>query len=446
MTALTHPMMVLAAGAGCVAMLGCVQAVAGTWMVDRFDRRARRATRAASALASSALASSALASSALASSRLPAVTVLKPLHGDEPMLEQALIQFIEQDYPHLQIVFGVQDPADPAIAVVQRLRQLYPGRDLSLVVDPTPHGPNRKIGNLINMLPHAVHDLLVISDSDIHVAPDYLRQVVTTLLQPGVGLVTTLYRGVPASSNLMQRLAACQINHNFMPGVLLSRLLGRQDCLGSTMALQRSTLAAVGGLSMLSGHVADDSVLGRLVRAQGLRIEIAPSLTATTTAETSAAELFAHELRWGRTVRMVEPVGYGLSAVQFPLFWAALAPLLAPASAWTWLLFASVWILRGVAAGRIDRLTGAARVLPSLLLPFRDWLSAVVMAASFTGRRVAWRGQTLHVSGWNAGVAGHAPPILAPVSSTLAAASPAPRPLAPRPILVHAHQTLAQGD
>nr|WP_321984437.1 bacteriohopanetetrol glucosamine biosynthesis glycosyltransferase HpnI [uncultured Lichenicoccus sp.] len=424
MTGLTHPFFTaLAAGAGSVAALGCVQAVAGTWMVDRFDRKARRASRAATATATL---------------RLPAVTVLKPLHGDEPMLERALVQFIEQDYPHLQIVFGVQDPADPAIAVVQRLRQIYPDHDLSLVVDPTPHGPNRKIGNLINMLPHAVHDLLVISDSDIHVAPDYLRQVVTTLLQPGVGLVTTLYRGVPASTNLMQRLAAGQINHNFMPGVLLSRLLGRQDCLGSTMALRRSTLSAVGGLPMLADHVADDSVLGRLVRAQGLRIEIAPSMTATTTAETSAADLFAHELRWGRTVRMVEPIGYGLSAVQFPLFWAALALLLAPQAGWSWMLFATVWILRGLAAGRIDRLAGAAGVMPALLLPARDWLSAVVMAASFTGRRVAWRGQTLHVSGWNEQVAARAASTLAPTAT--------PRPLAPRPVLAHAHQTLAQGD
>ncbi len=433
MTVLAHPIAMLAAGAGGVAMLGCVQAVAGTWMVDRFDRRARRASRAALAAAAAGL---------------PAVTVLKPLHGDEPMLERALVQFIEQDYPHLQIVFGVQDPADPAIAVVQRLRQRYPAHDLSLVVDPTPHGPNRKIGNLINMLPHAEHDLLVISDSDIHVAPDYLRQVVATLLQPGVGLVTTLYRGVAASPNLMQRLAAAQINHNFMPGVLLSRLLGRQDCLGSTMALRRPTLEAIGGLPMLSDHVADDSVLGRLVRAQGLRIEIAPSLTATTTAETSAAELFAHELRWGRTVRMVEPVGYGLSAVQFPLFWAALAPLLAPHVAWTWSLFAAVWILRGLAAGRIDRLAGAPRAMPFLLLPFRDWLSAVVMAASFTGRRVAWRGQTLHVSAWNKQGGGRAPSALAPhpalATQPALPMMAAPRPLAPHPVLAHAHQSLAR--
>lgn len=444
MSALSHPLVALAAAASAVAAFGCAQAAAGAWMVHRFDALTRRA---------------ALSASALTEAVLPAVTVLKPLHGDEPMLEHALTQFIEQDYPHLQIVFGVQDPADPAIAVVQRLRQRYPGQDLSLVVDPTPHGPNRKIGNLINMLPHAAHDLLVISDSDIHVAPDYLRHVVTTLLRPGTGLVTTLYRGVPATMSLMQRLAAGQINHNFMPGVLLSRLLGRQDCLGSTMALRRSTLEAIGGLAVLSAHVADDSVLGRLVRREGLNIEIAPSMTATTTADTGIGDLFAHELRWGRTVRMVEPVGYGLSAVQFPLFWAAMAPLLSSGAIWGWWVFAVVWLLRGVAAARIDRTIGASRVMPFLLLPLRDWLSAVVMAASFTGRRVAWRGQTLHVTGWKARPAGHSEqlfpepgfsgpvfhePALAALPSTAVSGHYVARPPLAQHTLVR--QTLAQGD
>ncbi len=260
--------------------------------------------------------------------------MLKPLHGDEPMLEAALEGIVTQGYPRFQVVFGVQSAADPAIAVVQRLRRRFPDRDLCLVVDPTEHGQNRKIGNLINMLPHASHDLLVISDSDIHVRPDYLLQVARSFADRGVGLVTTLYHGIPASPTLSRRFGAGQINHNFLPGVLLSRVLGRQDCLGSTMALRRDTLQAVGGLAMLSPHVADDSVLGKLVRGQGLGIAVAPCLTATTIAETGPADLFAHELRWGRTVRAVEPLGYALSSVQFPLFWSSLAVIAAPQAGW----------------------------------------------------------------------------------------------------------------
>ncbi len=416
MTALPFSTASLAFGLEGVALLGCVQALAGAVMLGRFRRRvdARQARDRSD-------------------DALPPISVLKPLHGDEPMLETALAGFITQDYPTLQIVFGVQSAADPAIAVVQRLRRQFPDRDLRLVVDPTPHGENRKVGNLINMLPHASYDLLVISDSDIHVAPDYLRQVADSFRSsPAVGLVTTLYHGIPASRSLSRRMAAGQINHSFMPGVLLSRLLGRQDCLGSTMALHRTTLEAIGGLPMLASHVADDSVLGRLVREQGRTIAIAASLTATTVAETSAADLFAHELRWGRTVRAVEPLGYALSSVQFPLFWASLALAAAPQAAWSWCLFAAIWAMRALTAARIDRLIGViglrrGETMPFLLLPLRDWVSAVVMAASFTGSRVHWRGQTLSVSPW--------------------AAVPHPSPpLATRPILAHAHRTLAQGD
>ena len=373
--------------------------------------------------------------------------MLKPLHGDEPLLEEALLGFVTQDYPALQIVFGVQSAADPAIAVVQRLRRRFPERDLCLVIDPTPHGQNRKVANLINMLPYAIHDLLVISDSDIHVAPDYLRQIARSFAENGsVGLVTTLYHGIPASPTLPRRLAAGQINHSFLPGVLLSRLLGRQDCLGSTMALRHSTLEAIGGLTMLSAHVADDSVLGKLVRGQGQTIAIASSLTATTIAESRPADLFSHELRWGRTVRAVEPLGYALSAVQFPLFWASLALAAAPHARWSWILFAAIWAWRGLAAARIDQLIGTmgrnpvhprslpmagssrGETMPFLLLPLRDWISAIIMALSFTGSRVAWRGHMLHVSGGS-----HA---VHPQSVSLTS----------RPILAHAHQTLAQGD
>ena len=415
MTDLSLPWALMAASLDGIAFLGCVQAAIGAMAVARFRDRIRDSEPGGSAT-------------------LPAVSVLKPLHGDEPLLEQALLSFVTQDYPRLQIVFGVQSAADPAIAVVQRLRRRFPDRDLCLVIDPTPHGQNRKVANLINMLPHAAHDLLVISDSDIHAAPDYLRQIARSFAEnQTVGLVTTLYHGIPASPSLSRRLAAGQINHNFLPGVLLSRMLGRQDCLGSTMALHRDTLDAIGGLSMLSPHVADDSVLGKLVRGQGRDIAIARSLTATTIAESRPAELFAHELRWGRTVRAVEPLGYALSSVQFPLFWASLAVAAAPHAGWSWILFAVVWAWRGVAAARIDRLIGAMsrnpagevareETIPFLLLPLRDWISAAIMAASFAGSRVAWRGQMLQVSSW------------APAHQQQA------------PILLHAHQTLAQGD
>ena len=368
----------LGVAAAMIAGLGCIQAVVGAVLAHRFGRRARLGPPDVAA-------------------PLPAVTVLKPLHGDEPMLEDALASFCTQDYPVLQIVFGVQDRTDPAIGLVRRLQARFPALDLVLVVDGTPHGANRKIANLLNMLPSARHDVLVISDSDIHARPGYLRRVVAALHRPGVGLVTTLYGGRAASPTLARRLAAAQVNHTFLPGVLMSRLLGRQDCLGATMALRRSMLDAIGGLDALSPHIADDSALGKLVRAQGSAIAIADALTVTTVSETSLRELFAHELRWGRTVRSVEPVGYALSAIQLPLFWAVSAVLLAPSSSWSWGVLALVWAVRGVTAGVIDRMLGQAGTVPPVLLPMRDWLSAAVMLGSLSGRRVAWRGHTLHL-------------------------------------------------
>ncbi|MCE2564993.1 bacteriohopanetetrol glucosamine biosynthesis glycosyltransferase HpnI [Komagataeibacter sp. FNDCF1] len=363
--------------AATVAAAGCMQAALGTVLVSRFRWQEKRVDRQVPT---------------------PPVSVLKPLHGDEPLLEEALESFCTQDYPHVQIVFGVQADDDAAIPIVRRLIERHPDLDMELVVDPTFHGVNRKIGNLINIMRSVKHDVLVISDSDIHVAPDYLRHVVGALVQPEVGLVTTLYAGLPASPTLPRLLAACQINHNFLPGVMLSRYLGRQDCLGATMALRRSMLDAIGGLEALVPHVADDAILGRYVRDRGKDIAIAACMTWTTVGETSMREVLAHELRWGRTVKTLEPAGYAASAIQLPLFWASVAVLLAPHVAWTWIFFAGAWGWRAVCSFILDRTLAQRSLVPLLLLPLRDWISAAIMVGSVTGTRVAWRGQTMHVT------------------------------------------------
>src|ERR1700733_6004882 len=198
------------------------------------------------------------------SSRPPAVTILKPLCGDEPLLEEALTSCFSQDYPTFQIVFGIQNPKDPALGVLERVRQRFPARDVAVVVDPTPHGPNRKVANLINMLPSARHGIGVISDSDLHLPPDYLERLVVCLERPGTGLVTSLYIGVPPTAKgWAARMGATQISHCFLPGVLLSRALGREDCLGSTAMLHRDTLERTGGLRGLVQLLAEDNVLGQ---------------------------------------------------------------------------------------------------------------------------------------------------------------------------------------
>ncbi len=362
----------LAAAIGCI---GLLLALAGWAAASRFARR----TTPTPALAAR-----------------PPVTILRPLHGDEPLLEEALASVCAQDYPAFQVVFGVQNPADPALHVVRRLQARFPGCDIAVVVDAAQHGSNRKIGNLINMFAAARYDILVMADSDVHVTRDYLDRLVATLARTGTGLATTIYTGIPANGGLAARLGATQITHTLLPGALLARMLGRQDCFGASMALTRATLARIGGLHALADHLADDNVLGRLVREQGLAVELAATVPATTVPETTLRALWMHELRWARTIRALEPLGFALSAAQYPLVWSALAVGLSGGETWAVALFALAWSVRGLAARGVDRALGLAIAAPVWLLPLRDVLFVGVMIASFLGGRVEWRGYSLY--------------------------------------------------
>ena len=367
---------VAAALVGLIAACGLFVVVAGAVAVWRFAKRPPRRARTS-----------------------PAVTILKPLCGDEPLLEAALASICAQAYPAFQVVFGVCDLDDPALPTVARIRQRFPERDIAVVVDPALHGPNRKIGNLVNMLPAACLDVLVFSDSDLHVAPDYIDRIVAALDQPGIGLVTTLCMGLPTSPGRAGRLGASGISHLFLPGALLARALGREDCLGTTMALRRDTLARVGGLASLVRHLADDNVLAQRVRHLGLGVGLADTVPMTAVPERSLRALWEHELRWARTIRALEPTLYAASTVQYPLFWAVAAVGLSGASAWSVGLFAAAWVVRAAAACWTDamlRQRGRRLAAAIWLLPLRDVMSASQVAASYLGARVVWRGHVMH--------------------------------------------------
>jgi ceramide glucosyltransferase len=360
-----------------LAGFGTVLSVAGAVAVHRFASRARAPSR-----------------------QYPAVTVLKPLCGDEPRLDEALATICQQSYAGAtQIVFGVQDASDPALLAVRRLQARFPDHDIAVATDGRRHGPNRKICNLINMLPLARHDVLVFSDSDLHVPPDYLERIVAALQVPGTGLVTTLCAGLPTVRGMAAQLGATYTSHSFLPAVLLSRLLGRQDCLGTTMALRRDTLEDIGGLHALVSHLADDNVLGQRVRSLGLQVRLADTIAAAGVPHASLRALWLHELRWARTIRALQPMGFAASAVQFPLFWAALAVVPAGGASWSVGLFAFVWSIRFVATQWIDRLLRRLQVPEAAVaiwhLPLRDMVSVAAVAASFLGNRVVWRGHTL---------------------------------------------------
>lgn len=329
------------------------------------------------------------------------MSVFKPLYGAEPLLEEGLASVCAQDYPVFQVVFGLHSADDPALAVVQRVQARFPDVDIAVVIDPARHGPNGKVGNLINMFPAAKHDLLVIADSDLQVRPDYLRRLAGGFDSPAVGLVTTLYAGLPAVKGIPAQLGATAITHGFLPGALLARAMGRQDCLGATMCLRRETLLRIGGFHALVNHLADDNVLGLLVARLGLRVVLATTVPVTAVPESSLSALFRHELRWARTISALAPAAFAASVLQYPLVWALLLVVVNTGAVWAWCVFAAAWILRAGAARGIDdalpcHLETLAFRCPVWLLPLREGLSVAVMLASYAGKQVDWRGHSLH--------------------------------------------------
>jgi ceramide glucosyltransferase len=327
----------------------------------------------------------------------PAVTVLKPLCGDEHELYECLRSFCEQDYPRFQIVFGVADGADPAAEVVSRLQREFPKLDLKLVVDRRQHGSSRKVSNLMNMMPLAEHGLLVISDSDVRVPRDYLSRIVPPLLDPDVGIVTCPYRGV-ARRGLWSRLGSMFINDWFIPSVRVAALSGsRAFAFGVTIGLRRQVLAGIGGFAAIANQLADDYRLGELTRARGLRTVLSDVVVETCVDERSFAGLVRHELRWLRTIRAVRPLGYGLSFITFSVPVAFLGCALAR-GAWP-----AIVLLAVTALGRVvlhlrvrDPASSIARDLA--VLPLREALSLLLWAWGFVTRRVHWRDDRFRVT------------------------------------------------
>lgn len=321
--------------------------------------------------------------------RLP-VTVFKPLCGAEPRLEENLATLCTQTHPSYQVVCGVCAPDDPAIAVVERLHRRYPALDLRLVVDPRIHGSNRKVSNLVNMAAAARHPWLVLADSDIAVAPDYLERVTAPLADPAVGIVTCLYRG-RATGGFWTRLGALFIDTWFAPSVAVaSRAGGSAFGFGATIALRADVLRAIGGFDALKDRLADDFWLGELTRRRGLATVLSDVVVTTDVSEERLSDLWRRERRWMRTIRSLNPFGYAFCFVTITLPMLALGLVLAPAP-WNWAL-----ALPGLVA-RLALQRRAAPDAPLLLAPLRDILLLLEWLGGFVGATTCWRGHRLHV-------------------------------------------------
>ena len=325
----------------------------------------------------------------------PGITILKPIHGLDAELFENLCSFCDQEYPLFQVVFGVQRSDDPAIEVIQRVLARFPEEDLTLVVDGRSFSGNPKIANLTNMLGQAKYDLLFIADADMRVDRRYLAAMSAAFDDERVGAATCLYAALPLDG-IASQLGALHVNDQFAPSVLVATLGGPpRFCFGSTMAVRRSALEAIGGITTLASYLADDYMLGALVAACGYRTALSRYVVHNIVAEPGVIAMLQHELRWARTIRSVQPAGYAFSFVTFPLPFALAWVAFAATSALAWGALGVVLGLR-VAMHYAARNALGGRTTPHVwLLPLRDCLGLLVWFAGLFGTRVIWRGEEL---------------------------------------------------
>jgi ceramide glucosyltransferase len=345
----------------------------------------------------------------------PSVTVLKPLCGDEPDLLKNLASFCRQDYRGpIQVICGVQEERDPALATVKELQRAESGVDIILVLDERIYGLNRKVSNLVNMAERIRHEIVILADSDIRVDSVYLARVVAALQRSGNGAVTCLYYGV-GLTGAWGSLSALGINAHFLPSVVVALSLGWvRPCFGSTIALRRETLAAIGGFSAFADSLADDFAIGQALRHYGRDISIPPFAVAHMCPTGDASELWNQELRWARTIKSIDPAGYAGSIFGHPLPLALLAATLGLGSITfeASLVIAALSIaLRLALLFRVERSFKLPRQA-YWLVPVRDLMSFGVFVASFFGRIVSWRGhqyREVHRGTWTANGGVHRP-------------------------------------
>ena len=356
-----------------LAAAGTFYMAAAAWMVRRFFARAQPAPM-----------------------RDDPVTLLKPLHGAEPHLRANLESFLAQDHAGpVQMLCGIQREDDPAGAVVRALAHADQAQ-VDLIVDGTTHGANGKVSNLVNMDRWARHPVLVMSDSDIVVEPDYLARLLAALEAPGVGAVTCLYYG-RGDAGLWSRLGAAGLSYQFLPGAVFGVATGMaRPCMGSTIALRRDLLDRIGGFGRFADVLADDYATGAAVRALGLRVAIPPMLVVHASAETSFADLWRHELRWATTVRDLLPGAYLASGIAMPVPLALLGLALSRQPLIGGVLLIVALAARLMTVRQVDRAAGVATASP-ILLPVRDCLSFAVFVGAFFVRSVDWRGHKLRM-------------------------------------------------
>jgi len=339
----------------------------------------------------------------------PPVSLLKPLHGWEPDLDRHLESFFRQDYPQFEILFCVRAADDEALAIARRVAARHPETPSKFLVSGEPPCANAKVWSLERMSHAAAHHVFVISDSDVSVTPEYLREVVAPFADPQVGLVTCLYRGVAGEGSSKgapwSRLEAAGMSVEMPSGVLVAEMLeGMKFALGPTMAVRRSCVEQFGGFGVLGSYHSDDFALGNLVAASGAQVLLSTYVVEHHILNTSFLASLRHNIRWMRSTRFSRPKGHLGTALTFSMPYALLAAGAALALHRPGL--AALLLACGVATRvQMALLTGALAVGDRqvarnvLLYPLRDLLGFICWAGSYLGNSVRWRGEVFQVLG-----------------------------------------------
>ena len=326
----------------------------------------------------------------------PAVTILKPLKGSGIDLYANLASFCRQDYPEFQIVCGVNDPDDPAVATVHRIQHDFPERDIVLSIGNRP-GANRKVASLCHMMAHAKHPVLALSDADVRVRPDYLRRNVAPLANPKIGLTTCLYRG-RGFFGRPSVIESLLINCDFVPMVMTAQFIGQRNALGASLCFKRQALDEAGGFTRLADYLADDNVLGANIKAAGYTVELLPYVVETILDSTTLADVWRHQVRWGRTYRVLQPVGWFASIITHATLWGILAFVASgPSLTGLGFLVAAVAIRLGTLRAIMRMLRERDTPRHLWMVPLKDLGFSAVWLASWLGHTVSWSGQTLRV-------------------------------------------------
>ncbi len=334
---------------------------------------------------------------------VPPVSNLKPVRGLDPEAYENFASFCRQDYPNYEILFCVTDEGDPAFPVLQKLKSDFPQTRIRIVIGSGRNGTNDKVSKLARLVEEASYEHLVISDSDVRVEPNYLRELVAPLQDPRVGAVTCFY--VPSSETTwVQRLQDVGMLSDFYPGILVAwQLDGVKFALGPTICTTRHHLQEFGGYPVLENQPADDLQVGRLITERGHEVVLLPYAISTVPDYSSLRELFLKRLRWITVMRQMRPWGHAGLVFTLGLPWSLLAVAIAPSAAVALTFFGGYLVFRSILTLIVGSMGLKQRGVwgKLLLIPAWDVIATLIWLTSFTRKSIRWRGQDYRIVNGN---------------------------------------------